>query len=311
MPDMKPWGTAFLLLISLSCARNEGKALSASEPSKTPAAATKPAQAVAPSPMPPPPKAPMVLDESIKSVLRRLSYKPDPYETQPGCRAEERSQVRDDVLLSVRMALSRASDGAIQVRDSDYQVSASTAAGKLESPAALGIPRLELVHEDGRSEASDFVGNYREPGGTGVLSTKDEAPGDPTTVEAWYASAPLHADVIAHRITLDGRVLREFKRPARPPRLSHIECDDTDAKGVRLSWHSETSDAQVPLLVDVLRDGPLGFVEELAFTDARKISGMTLGAKPQAAERDAVLLVSVTDTFSLVTRGVLVPKRAL
>jgi hypothetical protein len=280
----------------------------------TPAAAELPAPAASPpgpaQVAPTAPAAPAATGD-LQSLLARLSFKPDPYETQPGCVSEPRVQVKDELLLTVRMRLGRAADGSLEVTEAAYQVSDTRARPPAESAASLGIPRLELVRADGSTLSRDFRGEYAEPGDARRRLSSEEPPRDPTWVEAWLASAPVAADVVAHRVSLDGRVLSEVKRPVRAPGLSHIECDDTRAEGVKLSWEAHSDDARAPLLVDVLRGGPLGLVEALPLSDARKVDALVLPASPEGADRDAVLLVSVTDTFRLVSRGVLVPKKAL
>jgi hypothetical protein len=259
-----------------------------------------------------PESAPTVPDRTsdraadLKDLLSRLSYKPDPYAEAPTCVSEAKSTVRDDLLLTLRMQLTRAADGTLQLGEAAYFVSETKVAARTPSTAVAGIPRLELVHTDGTVEASDFVGVHGEPGSE--RSTRDVPPPDATLVKAWLASAPVRASVVAHRVVLDGRVLREVKRPAAAPELSAIRCDPQKSEGVKLSWSSRAGDASSPLLVDVLRHGPLGFVEELPFADARTVSGFTMQAPPQGNAHDAVLLVSLTDTFRIVTRGVLVPK---
>lgn len=256
------------------------------------------------------PAAPLVRGD-LKELLGRLRYKPDPYGPGPDCVSEARSTVRDELLLTMRMRLTRADDGALRVVEPAYQVSESRVGEFSDTQASLGIPRLELVRSDGQVLGRDFRGQYREPGASDMFHTSEVAPRDPTWVEAWFASVPIDKGVDAYRVTLDGQVLYEVKRPKKAPALSSIDCAEPDAAGIKLSWRSQPGDGTAPFLVDVLRHGPLGFVEELPMSDARKVKSITVRAPTRGELRDAVLLVSVTDTFHLVSRGVLVPKAAL
>jgi hypothetical protein len=248
----------------------------------------------------------LALQQDFQQLLGRLKYKPDPYAVGPSCVSEARVTVRDDLLLSVRLKLVLDAAQQTQVGSVDYFVSDTKVKLAPAREPSQGTPRLELVHADGKVDAVDFVG-LRDPSRP---EDDSEQPRQPASMLAWLASAPLDRSVIAHRIVLDGRVLREVKRPEGAPRLSEIRCAEQKDLGVKLSWNTGSQDASAPLMVDVLRHGPLGFVEELPFADARKVSGFTI-AKAKADPRDAVLLVSITDTFRLVTRGVLVPKEAL
>jgi hypothetical protein len=254
------------------------------------------------------PEVKLALQQDFQQLLGRLNYKPDPYAEGPGCVSEARPTLRNELLLTVRMQLTRAEGQRIELGRADYFVSDTRVKERSSATTAPGTPRLELVHADGHSDTSDFVGVYGE--GDHERSTREAPAPDLTLVKVWLASAPMDASVVAHRIVLDGRVLREIKRPEVAPELSPIRCDEQKGGGVKLSWNTQTPGPSAPLLVDVLRHGPLGFVEELPFADARKVSGFTIAQK-SAASDDTVLLVSVTDTFQLVTRGVLVPKQSL
>ena len=247
----------------------------------------------------------LALQQDFNQLLGRLKYKPDPYAEGPECVSEAKVTVRDDLLLTVRMQLVRAAEQELALGPVDYFVSDTKVKPVPAREPSPQVPRLELVHADGKVDAVDFVG-LRDP-----AKAKDEGERrDPASMLAWLASAPLDPSVTAHRIVLDGRVLREVKRPEGAPKLSEIRCAPQKNVGVKLSWKTGSEDPSSPLMVDVLRHGPLGFVEELPFADARKVSGFTLG-KAKETPQDAVLLVSITDTFRLVTRGVLVPKEAL
>jgi hypothetical protein len=247
----------------------------------------------------------------LKALLARMAFKPDPYAGPTDCLSEPLSLVKDSVLLTVRIRLGRAADGSLAAVEPAYQVSDSAVRPPEPVAASLGIPRLELVRADGSASAVDFRGEYVEPGSSTRRLTSEQTPRDPTWVPAWFASAPIGADVVAHRVSLDGRVLSEVKRPPSPPALSHIECDDARSDGLTVRWRAHSDDARAPLLVDVLRSAPLGLIEALPSSDARSVDKFTLPNTPQGETKDALLLVSVTDTFRLVSRGVLVPKAAL
>lgn len=253
-------------------------------------------------------------DPAIAPLLSRLTYKPDPYATQPGCISEPQSQQREAFTLWVEMSLS-AQPGApqtVRLGEVSYAVSTTSAEPLEEPPESIGIPRLALVHADGRLSHVDFEGSYREPHSKDILRTSDATPRDPTWVRSWLASAPITKDVIEHRIELDGRVLSQVKRPRTAPRLSAIECDDTGQDGLKLSWRATSEDAQVPLQIEVLRYENGQFAPELPSAPAREVTGFTLLPKEAGeARRDLILLVTLTDTFRFVTRGALVPKRAL
>jgi len=250
-------------------------------------------------------------DPAIAPLLSRLSYKPDPYATQPGCISEPKSQLRESFALWVEMSLT-GEGGAVRLADVSYAVTTGGSEPRDEPAESLGIPRLELKHRGGRLSHVDFEGAYREPEGRQVLRSEETTPRDPTWVRSWLASAAMTQDVVAHRIVLDGRVLQEVNRPDAVPHLSAAECDDTGAEGLKLSWLATSEDAQVPLLVEVLRYEGGEFQPELPSAPAREVSGFFLLPREQGgARRDLVLLVTLTDTFRFVTRGVLVPKKAL
>jgi hypothetical protein len=208
------------------------------------------------------------------------------------------------------MRLSKAGAEELAVAHVEYSVTGALPRGPDPQPIQEGIPRLELWYADGRVEGWDFVGELREPGRP-PRSTSEAVPSDLTRVESFLAHAPIGPDVVSHRITLDARTLSEVKRPPEPPSLSAIECDDTRSDGVRLSWRARDDDPNVPLLLDVMHHDGRGFVALLPRTDARATDGLTLSPSDLAPEGDLVLQVSVTDTFQVVSRAVLVPKHAL
>jgi hypothetical protein len=298
-----------------------------SRPQVAPAAGTAPASVPAAAATPTAPEtatAPLASPEEPKPSAK-LAFKPDPYAGGPalppaalaaaaspsGCISEPLSLVKDTLLLTVRIRLVRDPGGAIALVDPVYQVSDSTTRPAAPTEATPGIPRLELVHADGSVHAVDFRGQYASLHDVRPRLTRDEPPPDPTWVKAWFASAPIGADVVAHRVSLDGRVLSEVKRPKAAPLLSNIRCAEGGAGALTLSWRTHSDDAQAPLLVDVLRSGPVGMIEALPLSDARKVEELTVSGLSHGAEQDAVLLVSVTDTFRLVSRSVLVPRKAL
>lgn len=295
---------ALALLSAIACKPSNEAQKPRAEPKSPPMVAGK---ANARNADAPPPRR---HDPALTSLLSQLKYKPDPYETQPGCISEPQSQKRDRFVLWVALSLKREGT-TVAVKDAKYTVSTEGALPHDETPESEGIPRLELVHRDGLTTHSDFAGSYREPGNDTEQLTSQATPRDPTWVSTWLASAEIDRDVIAHRITLDGQVLKEVKRPDESPSLSSIECDDTSAQGLKLAWRASHANAAAPLLVEVLRFDRGGFVELLPTTAARDVNGFTLAPADQQAPSDLVLLVALTDTFRFVTRGVLVPRKAL
>lgn len=294
---------ALAVLFAIACNSSDEARKPGAEPKSAPP--VEPASKVQKGAVPP-----RGHDPALTSLLSRLKYKPDPYETQPGCISEPKSQKRERFVLWVALSLQR-EGSAITVKDTKYTVSTQGALPPEETPESEGIPRLVLVHRDGLTTHSDFAGSYREPGSDTEQLTSQATPRDPTWVNTWLASAEIDADVTAHRITLDGRVLKEVKRPDESPVLSSIECDDTSAQGLKLAWRASHPNAEVPLLVEVLRSDQGGFVELLPTTAARDVNGFTLAPAEQQAPSDLVLLVALTDTFRFVTRGVLIPRKAL
>jgi hypothetical protein len=322
-----------LFLLSGCNAKPAEPAAPAAPPARpTSEATTSPRAPTAASPLPPLPSpaapAPLPAEPTPEPApsAHKLAFKADPYAALSGpdadqpvrlpaptaCVSEPLSLVKDSLLLTVRIRLARGPDGGLGLVDPVYQVSDSSARTPPELPPVKpGIPRLELVRADGSVLAVDFRGQYVAPHDTRPRLTSDEPPQDATWVKAWFASAPIGADVVAHRVSLDGRVLSEVKRPPTAPLLSNIVCAGARAGGLTLSWRTHTDDTQGPLLVDVLRNGPIGMIEALPLSDARKVEELTVPGLAHGADQDAVLLVSITDTFRLVSRSVLVPKKAL
>jgi len=299
---------ALVAFPACSSARNESKA--ETNPSPPVVKAPPPQQPLEAVPKAAPPTG--MHDPAIAPLLSRLTYKPDPYATQPGCISEPKSQLREEFMLWAQLSLARGADAQVALKQVTYTVSTAPSLPREETPESLGIPRLQLVHADGHTTHSDFEGSYREPRNTQIQRSEDTTPADPTWVLSWLASAPVSPSVVAHRIVLDGRVLQEVKKPDEAPRLSSIDCDDTSPEGVKLSWRATSNDAQVPLLLDVMRYETGSFSELLPSTDARGVKGFTiLPDDLRKADKDLVLLVALTDTFRFVTRGVLVPRKAL
>ncbi len=301
-------GAAFIAFTACSSGASESQVAVTAAPAAPKAATPQASLPTVPKAEPPT----GMHDPAIAPLLARLTYKSDPYATQPGCISEPKSQLRQDFMLWAQLSLARGADKQLALNGLTYTVTTAESLPREEAPESLGIPRLELVHADGHTTHSDFEGAYREPRSQQIQRSQDATPSDPTWVLSWLARAPISASVVAHRIVLDGRVLREVKKPDDPPRLSSIECDDTSAAGVKLSWHASAKDEHVPLLIDVMRYEGGRFSELLPSTDARGVQGFTLMPDDtRAADKDLVLLVALTDTFRFVTRGVLVPRKAL
>ncbi len=250
-------------------------------------------------------------DPGIASLLSNLKYKPDPYETQPACVSEPTSQQRDELILWVELSLMRDPQGAITLNQAHYAVTTADVPARAEEPDVAGIPRLELVHSNGRITHTDFEGSYREPHRAKERRTSDATPRDPLWVLSWLASARMTKDVTAHRVVLDGRVLQEVKRPDHAPRLDQIACDDTGESGLKLFWRTEKQQTHVPLLVEVMRVQKGGLVELMPSKPAREVQGFTVPPAQRSVSQDELLVVALTNTFHFVTRGVLVPRRAL
>ncbi len=303
-------GLPFLLAaLELACNANENAAVGKTA-LKPPASAS--AKALTPHASLPPPALPHGRhDPALAQLLSKLAYKPDPYETQPGCISEPQSQQRNELILWAQISLTHDAQGEVAVKEASYSVSTTSTQPGEELAESVGIPRLELVHRDGSSTRTDFEGSYREPRSPEVRRASEITPADPTWVLGWLAHAQITEEVIAHRIVLNGKVLKEVKRPDEGPRLGNIECDDTQAEGLKLSWRATLKDAQAPLLVEVMRLENRSFIELLPTTAAREVQGFTILSADRKVSEDLVLLVTLTDTFRFITRGVLVPRKAL
>ncbi len=244
--------------------------------------------------------------DELTALRARLHFKPDPYGDPLPCIAEPEPQRYEALTLWASLALTRDDAGKVVVREAAFSVTNPLSVGAGSRPQQ-GIPRLEVVSRDGRVEGWDFAGELRDDEGRSV-STRDVAPGDPTVVPTWLARAPIDADVVAHRIVLDGVVLRETTRPAEPPALTAVSCDESSGDALKLSWHAASEARDTPLFVDVMDYREQGFQELMPAADARRVRVLSIPHEVKPADRDLLLKVSVTDTFSVVSRAVLVPR---